>query len=166
MEENKLDIVVRKNGELVISDEVGEMLERINSQKEEIQQQESELRHTILDAMTSNQIYSTKTGNFKISQVIPKNIIEFDTNNFMLNENENIVAAMSSIEENENIDYETLIKENPELIKKYTVKTQIVNVDTNRLKDVFPEIYKKYTHETQSDKPITLRIAKSKKGDK
>lgn len=166
MEENKLEIIVRKNGELTISDEIGEILEQIDSQKEEIQQHESELRHAILDAMTSNQIYSAKTGKFTISQVIPKNIVEFDTDNFMLNENENIVAAMSNIDETESIDYETLIKENPELIKKYTVKTQTVNVDTNRLKDVFPEIYKKYAHEIQSDKPITLRIAKSKKGDK
>ncbi len=162
MEETQ-ELVVIKNGVAELTDFVSLSLRQFKEIKQELEDREKEFRNELLNAMISNNIYSTTINEFTISQVCPKDTLVFDTDSFMLNENIDIIDAMTTTEESSSFDMETFIKECPEIYAKYLKKEYTTKVDTTKLEKTFPDIYKKYATFIKSDKAVTLRVAESKK---
>ena len=151
-----------KNGRLVISKEVATKLSSISSQIDELSNDEKELRKEILEAMQANNIDGCVSCGMKFSQIIPKPIGKFDINSFIENQSEELVEEFTTATVQEEFDVDKFKAENPELYEKYVRKNYEFDVDTKKLQDVFPKIFEQYYHEEQSNKPITLRITKTK----
>lgn len=156
------ELVVLKNGTPTISDQVDELLDDIMKTKEQIEENEKFVRSAILDAMTKNGILQSKTTNYTLSQVIPKSDVQFDSDEFLLNESLEITSVFTSVSETETFNLEKFKAENPDIYKKYTEITIGTFVDTKRLEKTLPEVYQKYITFNPTTKPITLRVAKNK----
>jgi len=149
---------------LTVSKEVALRLKEISSITNELSTEEKDLRKQILDSMLENHIDKCETCGMTFSQVVPKAKGDFDVDNFMLNESEDIVKCFTTFEEETYFDEEAFKKDNPELYAKYIKSNIMSNVDITKLEKTLTPIFNKYYHEVQSDKPITLRIG-TKKGE-
>lgn len=158
----EFELVVFKNGTPTISDQVDELLDDIMKTKEQIEENEKFVRSTILDAMMKNGILQSKTTNYTFSQVIPKSNVQFNSDEFLLNEPLEITSVFTNVSETETFNLEKFKAENPDIYKKYTETTISTFVDTKRLEKTLPEIYQKYITFNPTTKPITLRVAKNK----
>ena len=139
-----------ENGRLTVSKAAAARLKQINE---------------ISDEMSENHIDKCSQEGMTFTQVMPKAKGTFDVDNFLLHETEDVVKCFATFEEESYFDEEAFKNENPELYKKY-VKTNIIpNVDTKKLQKALKPVFDKYWHEEPSDKPSTLRITVSKKGE-
>lgn len=93
---------------------------------------------------------------------MPKSTTIFDKDRFIEEVDTDVVSAFVTIVETETFDLDKFKAENLELYKKYATTTSEVNVDERKLAKMLPSLYEKYSTEIKSDKPSTLRIAKSK----
>lgn len=156
-------LAVTENGRKVISEEAAKELLRIDSEIDSLNASKTELRNLILDAMIENNIEKCGTDSgLTFTQVIPAKIGLFDSNSFMLNENESIVRCFTQFDETKTFDEERFARENPELYDKYCSTDVQANVDTDKLAKTLPDIFKKYYSEKDSDKPVTLRVGKKR----
>ena len=163
LEENKL-IIKDSTGTAYLSTTVVSILNNYYEAKEKFEKYENELRQALKNVMFDNNIMNAKIGEYSISQVIPKPIIEFDTNAFIDNENEDIVNAFTKIETEYVFDLEEFKKDNPMLFTHYYKQVvKDVQVDTEKLKAVFPAIYEKYETIKESKKQKTITIRKNGK---
>jgi len=160
MEQNSL--VVLNNNVPTLSEKVEAFLDEAEELKEAANEHYDECRAALLKAMIDNQIYQAKIGKYTISQVVPKNVVTFDVEKFMIEQNQDIVNAFTKNEQTFDFDMETFVKECPEIYNKYLRKQDNYVVDTDRLSKVLPEIYNKYITISGSEKPITIRILKKK----
>ena len=158
-----MNIFEKIDGRLTVSKDVVDRLNNIDSAITELNDEENLIRHEILEGMVANNIDKCNSYGMTFIQVMPKPKANFDVDNFLLNENEDIVKMFTEFEEQEEFDFETFKKENPEVYKKYTKQTIIPHVDTKKLQKTLEPIFNKYYSEVPSDKPSTLRIT-SKKG--
>lgn len=154
-----------ENGRLTVSKAAAARLKQINEISDEMSEEESFIRNSILDGMVENHIDRCSQEGMTFTQVMPKAKGMFDVDNFLLHETEDVVKCFATFEEESYFDEEAFKNENPELYKKY-VKTNIIpNVDTKKLQKTLKPVFDKYWHEEPSDKPSTLRITVSKKGE-
>ena len=170
MEEMKLvDDYVNKltkvENNVVVLDEdvVSSLIEQINNNIEFANNQNNKLREALLKAMQDNNIYSTKVGQFTISQVIPKNTITFDKEKFLLEESIDVCNAFTTINTTQVFDIEKFKVEQPEMYLKYCTNEDETIVDTNKLEKTLPNIFKKYSAEIVSTRKPTIAIKQSKK---
>lgn len=155
------NIIIRNDkGEVIVNPEVGTLLNDILTEKEKLMQKELELKHSILTAMKENDIQTADVDGFKFSQVVPKPLSKFDTDAFLLNENEEILSAFITISEEKLFNIEKFKSEQAEMYERYSETYQNVDVNTKKLCKTLPAIYNKYYSETPSDKEITLRVTK------
>lgn len=158
----EFELVVFKNNTPTISDQVDELLDDIMKTKEQIEENEKFIRSAILDAMMKNGILQSKTTNYTFSQVIPKSNVQFDSDEFLLNEPLEITSVFTNVSETETFNLEKFKAENPDIYKKYTETTISTFVETKKLEKTLPEVYQKYITINPTTKPITLRVAKNK----
>lgn len=153
-----------ENGRLTVSQATVQRLNEIDEQVTALNDEESLIRHEILDGMIQNQIDKCSSHGLTFTQVMPKAKGTFDTDSFLLNESEDIVRCFTAFEEEDEFDIDKFKAENPELYKKYVKQNITPIVDTKKLEKTLTPVFKKYWHEIPSDKPTTLRIA-AKKGE-
>lgn len=153
-----------EEGRLTVSTKVATKLQEIDNQIKALNDEESFIRHQILDEMVANNIDRCSSCGLTFTQVIPKAKGVFDTDNFLLNESEDVIKCFTNFEENEEFDIEKFKIENHELYEKYTKKNIVPIVDTKKLQKTLEPVFKKYYSETSSDKLPTLRIT-TKKGE-
>lgn len=153
-----------EEGRLTVSKEAAMRLHEIDNEVTALNDEENLIRHQILDGMVANNIDRCSSCGLTFTQVMPKAKGLFDTDNFLLNESEDVVKCFTTFEEQEEFDFETFKKENPEVYKKYTKQIIIPTVDTKKLQKTLEPVFKKYYSEEPSNKPVTLRIT-SKKGE-
>lgn len=152
------------NGRLTVSEEAASRLQQISSEIAALSNEETFIRHHILDGMIANNIERCSSCGLTFTQVNPKPKGEFDVDSFLMNESEELVKCFTTFEETKTFDEEAFKADNPELYEKY-VKTDIIpTVDIKKMEKVLEPTFKKYWHETPSTKPVTLRIS-SKKGE-
>ena len=142
----------------MITKEMAKELVEISKQKDELSKRETELRTMILEDMLEHNIDKCVVENVTFTQIIPKSKFEFNTNEFILNESEDVVKCFTTFEETEYFDAEEFIKENPEIYQKYLKKDVHPNVDTKKMEKSLTDVYKKYITEIPSDKPVSLRV--------
>lgn len=125
---------------------------------------ESKMRASILEAMLKTNTPTAKIGDYVISQVLPKDIVEFNTDKFLEEQSQDVINAFCTVESNDEFDLERFKKEQPEMYKKYTKTNDEVKVDLSKLEKSLPNVFKKYATITPNKEgKVTLRIAKSKK---
>lgn len=156
------DLITKTGNQLTINKEVETLLDNYTSAKEELETAEKELRKAILEAMINNNIISTNVGKYTLSQIVPKAKEVFNSEEFITNENEDVVNAVTNIQDTTFFDVETFMKENPEMYNKYLKHKYEYNIDTKKLQDFLPNIYKKYLSIQDSDRQISLRITKKR----
>lgn len=161
MKENEL--IAIKDGLPTLSEQVEILLNQYTDAKEQIETAETELRSAILQAMVDNNIFQAKVGKYVISLIVPKKETQFDIDSFLMNENEDIVKAMTETTETSSFDIDSFMKDCPQLYLKYQKKDYVTTVNEEKLLKTFPDIYAKYVTELPSKKKTTIRIAKSKK---
>lgn len=161
MKENEL--ITIRDGLPTLSEQVEILLNQYTEAKEQIETAETELRSAILHAMEDNSIFQAKVGKYVISLIVPKKETQFDVDSFLLNENEDIVKAMTETTETSSFDIDSFMKDYPQLYLKYQKKDYVTNVNEKKLSDTFPNIYTKYVTELPSKKKTSIRIVKSKK---
>lgn len=147
------------NERLSVSRQVTNRLIEIEELKSQLEKEEKELRSSILSEMLNNNVDKCITDNVSFSQVIPKNKVEFNNDDFIMNESEDVVSCFTDISSEDVFDENKFKLENPDLYKKYVNTIFHSEVDTKKLEKTLPLVYKKYAKEIQSDKPISLRIA-------
>lgn len=164
MNEDIKILEVNENDRLTVSKDVVLRLKEINNITTELSNEEKDLRTQILDSMLANNIDKCESCGMTFSQVVPKSKGTFNTDEFMLNESEDVVKCFTTFTEESYFDEETFKKDNPELYEKYVKRNIIPLVDTSKLEKTLTPIFNKYYTEIQSDKPISLRIG-TKKGE-
>lgn len=161
--DSKIDnFVILKNNKKELSPSIEQLIDRVMKYKDDVEMLEKKLREAILMAMINNNISSSKLGKYNISQVIPKDKISFNAEEFILNESEDIVKNVSSIEIKETFDVDRFKEENKDIYNKYLNKEFLYKVDDVKLSKFLPDIYNKYVTKSPSNKPITLRIQVAK----
>lgn len=150
------------SNELTIKYEIGRLIKALEDEIDKANENKDKLRTAILTAMQNNNIYQAKVDGYTISQVMPKSTTIFDKDRFIEEVDTDVVSAFVTIVETETFDLDKFKAENLELYKKYVTTTSEVNVDEKKLAKMLPSLYEKYSTEIKSDKPSTLRIAKSK----
>lgn len=153
-----------ENGRLTVSQETVQRLNDINKEVATLNDEESLIRHEILDGMIQNQIDKCSSFGMTFTQVMPKPKGTFDVDSFLLNESEDVVKCFTTFEEEDEFNIEKFKAENPELYNKYLSKNITPVVDTKKMEKTLTSVFNKYWHETPSDKPATLRIT-TKKGE-
>ncbi len=159
---SKFEIIIKENNKLIINEQIDEILTSYIKQKETIEEQDKNFRKTILDPMISNNVLTGETKKFKLTQVVPKDTVIFDNDNFILNEPEDIVTDFVRMEVKETFDLEALKTEAPEIYEKYLKREEVLIVEDKRVEKVMPTVYKKYTKTIPSTKEISLRITEKK----
>lgn len=159
MEQNLIKIV---DGVVVVDAVVEKLLDDSAARLVEATEADKTLRKAILNAMIGVDISTAKVGPYTLSQVVPRPTVNFDTEAFLREQSDDVIAAFCSFEDEEIFDLERLKSENPELVAKYTIKKTIATVDTKKLEKTMLNVYSKYASEVKSDKPITLKITKAK----
>ena len=152
-----------EDGRLTVSKEAATRLQEIGNQITALNDEESLIRHEILEGMVANNIEKCTSCNMTFTQVMPKSKGIFDADSFLLNESEDVVKCFTTFEESDEFDVENFKQENPEMYERYTKKNIIPIVDVKKLQKTLEPVFKKYYSETPSDKPSTLRIS-AKKG--
>lgn len=147
------------NERLSVSKKVANRLVEIEELKSQLDAEEKELRTSILQEMINNNVDKCTTDNVSFTQIIPKNKVEFNNDDFIMNESEDVVNCFTDISSEEIFNEDKFRTENPDLYKKYLDTIFHTEVDTKKLEKTMPLVYKKYAKETKSDKPISLRIA-------
>lgn len=158
--EQKLIKVV--DGIVVVDAAVEKLLDDSAARLLEANEADKNLRKTILAAMLEADVSSVKVGSYTLSQVVPKPTITFDTDAFLNEQSDEVIAAFCSFEDEEIFDLERLKAENPDLVAKYTFKKTNTIVDTKKLEKSMLNVYLKYKSEVKSDRAITLKIARAK----
>lgn len=159
----KLDqIVIVNNGVAILNEKVEKILNDLEFAKTQLAESEQTFRKELLNAMIENNIYSSKIGNFTITQVIPHDIITFNKDDFLLNEKEEIIQAVTTVIDKEEFNLDKFKKENPELYNKYCEHQYETEIDLKKLEKFLPNIHDKYSQRVINDKAITLRITKKK----
>lgn len=150
------------SNELTIKHEIGRLIKALEDEIDKANENKDKLRAAILTAMQNNNIYQAKVDGYTISQVVPKSTTVFDKDRFIEEVDTDVVSVFVTIVETETFDLDKFKAENLELYKKYVTTASEVNVDEKKLAKMLPSLYEKYSTEIKSDKPSTLRIAKSK----
>lgn len=155
----KIDnFVILNDNKKELSPSIEYLIDGIMKYKNDMEMLEKKLREAILMAMINNNISSSKIGKYNISQVIPRDKISFNAEEFILNESEDIIKNVSSIEIKETFDVDKFKEENKDIYNKYLKREFLYKVDDVKLSKFLPDIYNKYITKSPSDKPITLRI--------
>lgn len=157
MESNLENIVKLEDGKEVINPEFLKELKTIIEEKTKLESLEKSYKETLLKTLEDKKMNKVSYDNFNATLVIPKDIITFDTEEFLNNEDIKLIQVFSTTTEEKYFDLEKFEKENKELYNQYMVSKYNTEVDVKKLEKTFPEIYEKYTTRTKSDKPFTLR---------
>ena len=163
MEENKYELIENKEGYVVISQKVEQILDDYNTTKKEFEKREKFFRDSLFNAMQENNIISAKVGKYNISQVIGKPSYVLDEDKFLTEVDIATLNLFAKIEETEEFDIQRFIKECPEVYQKYLNKQQKVVYDLEKLKKLRPDLYDKYTTVIPSTKQPYLMIKESSK---
>ena len=157
-----MELLVKNGNYLMLSPEIENVLDDYKLLKEQFDEAEKSFREKLLKVMIENNIQTQEVGKWRIQQILPKSKEEFDVDKFVSDEDLKFVGLFSSIKEEKEIDYEKLILENPDLVKKYTSVKQTIVVDEKKLKKEFGEIYLKYVNILPGVGNPTLRISEIK----
>lgn len=163
MEKNELVLVNAETGLATISEKVVVLMDDFYDRKAQIEQEEAQVREALLTAMVNNNVVSAKVGPYTFSQVIPKDVVTFNSEACVkyLFENDPLAAAeVVSTSTSYEFDADKFIAENPEIAAKYMKKVSVNTVDEKKIKKLYPSCYEQFTTTTKSEKPITLRIVK------
>jgi len=151
----------------ILSEHVAGLLDSLKAKENELTEAREAIRTALLQAMIDNNVICGQVGIWNITQVIPKDIVNFDTDAFVANEPDQFVEAfVKNIDETETVDLKKLAHEFPEAYKACVQVDTHVTVDTEKLAKHFNNIYEKYVSIRKSDKPITLRISETRKKSK
>lgn len=152
---NQITIFENKNGEMVLSQAVENILDYYVLYKK------------LLEAMSQYNIKTAKVGKYTISKVDPKEQINFDSDRFCQEVPIEIYLDYVKEENETKLDTESLIEDlktnYPELIQKHTKTETKKIVNLKSLEQNIPTLYEKYVTRIVSDKLSTLRITSSKK---
>lgn len=165
MEENELLSLMEfnpNNMQTLDDINIGKLFSNLTYYKDILDKKEKELRSRLLELMLQFKIDSFKKEGYTFSTIKGKNTIVFDENSFLQNEDENLIAAVTSCDIRKEFDMERFQKENSELYEKYLTPKYDVHVDTAILERTYPEIYSKYATEVVSDKAPSLRVSRPK----
>lgn len=148
-------IITNENGRLVVSSQAVEEYDRLQELINEYTKQQKELKSKILDEMIKNGITSSKTNQYTISLIQPKDKEIFDSDSFIEKEEVAIISLFTDFK-NE-LDEEKLKKDFPEIYEKCLTKTSYT-IDTEKLKKSLPDIYNKYITIEENTKEPTLQF--------
>lgn len=158
------DLIIKdEDNNIITVDQAECILDEYYDIKETIEEAEKKLRECILNSMLQNNIVKSKIGKYTVSLTNCKDIEVFNENDFLKNENEDIVKNFVNEEKTENFNLELFKKEHFDLYNQYTTITVNRIVDSKKLNKYLPNVYQKYISIKESDKKVSLRISGGKK---
>lgn len=158
-----MELIIKVNDVPQINPSLEKMLDEFTTIKQQFEETEKEFRSKLLNAMQENGIYSASIGKYKITCVSPKNKETFNSDEFILNETEDVVKLFTTFETVESFNLEKLKEKYPEIYKECCNEETIATVDIKKLSKNFPDIYNKYVTIIPGEGTSYIKIVGGKK---
>ena len=158
-----MELIVKLNDVPQINPSLEKMLDDFTTIKQQFEESEKAFRSKLLGAMQENGIYSASVGKYKITCVSPKNKETFNSDEFILNESEDIVKLFTTFETTETFNIEKLKEKYPEIYKECCNEETTAIVDVKKLGKNFPDIYNKYVTIIPGEGSSYIKITGGKK---